>query len=364
MLAYLTKIYGSLTAAERIFFAIFDFLKYRPQARVISVGNLSMGGTGKTPVLFELLDELKQHRCCVLSRGYRSPWERSFYHLQGRGPHPSELTDEALLLNSRFPEVPIFLGKNRHHAAIIAEKRFKPELMLLDDGFQYRRLHKDIDLVLFDAMADFSEAQLIPAGRLREPAWRLRQAQAVLLTRCETVSAEKQAEWLNWLKQQAPKVPVIRVQTLCDGLYDWCGNRIDAGKEERFLAFSAIGRPAGFYSQLRSLGLNLVDNAEFRDHHRFTAAELQTLAAKAAQSNLRLVCTEKDFCKISPEIAEQMRVLTLRIRTLPVSGQTFTSELAAHGIKLAEQKSAQSRFRFSDKLIPSDRQGQKSYKTL
>ncbi len=336
MLRSLTKIYGCLTAAERIFFATFDFLKYRPRARVISVGNLSMGGTGKTPVLFELLEELKRHRCCVLSRGYRSPWERSFYHLQGRGPHPSELTDEALLLNARFPEVPVFLGKNRHHAAIIAEKRFKPELMLLDDGFQYRRLHKDVDLVLFDAMADFSEAQLIPAGRLREPAWRLRQARAILLTRCETASAGKQAEWLGWLKQQAPAVPVIRVNTLCDGLYDWCGNKIAAGKEERFLAFSAVGRPAGFYSQLRSLGLNPAETAEFRDHHRFTAAELQTLATKAAQNNLRPVCTEKDFCKIPPETARQMRILTLRIRTLPVSGQTFIAELAAHGIRLTE----------------------------
>ncbi len=332
----LAGLYASLASLERRFFSACHFLRYRPAARVISVGNLSMGGTGKTPVLFELLSELSENRLCVLSRGYRSPWERSFYHLQGTGPHPAELTDEALLLNSRFPEVPVFLGKNRHHAAIMAEKRCDPQIMLLDDGFQYRRLAKDVDLVLFDAMTSPEEARLIPAGRLREPAWRLQQAQAILLTRCESVGRETMESWLAWLAQQAPEVPVIRVHTVCDGLFDWRGCKLASGAiSGPVLAFSAIGRPAGFYSQLRGLGLEIGDRAEFRDHHRFTGAELLDLAARAEKRGMIVVCTEKDRCKIPEKLAEKMRVHVLRIRTIPVSGLTFTAELQRHGISLA-----------------------------
>ena len=335
MKSLLSSFYGVLTSLERQFFSVCHFLSYRPAARVISVGNLSMGGTGKTPVLFELLAELAHHRLCVLSRGYRSPWERSFYHLEGPGPHPDQLTDEALLLNARFPQVPVLLGKNRHHAAIIAEQRCKPEIILLDDGFQYRRLVKDLDLVLFDAMASFEEAQLIPAGRFREPAWRLQQASAILLTRCESVPVAAQQRWLDWLAEQAPRVPVIKVQTSCAGVFAWNGSKIDnPAVAAPVLAFSAIGRPAGFYSQLAAAGLQVADRAEFRDHHRFTRTELLELGTRARNARLQLVCTEKDFCKIPADLARQLQVATLRIRTRPVSGQSFSEALARHGINL------------------------------
>lgn len=332
----LQSIYHALTFSERRFFEIFSFLIYRPRARVISVGNLSMGGTGKTPVLFELLEELRHnHKICVLSRGYRSPWERSFYHLQGKGPHPAGLTDEALLLNRRFPEIPVLLGKNRHHAAIVAEQRLRPDIILLDDGFQYRRLRKDVELLLWDAMSDPDEAQLLPAGRLREPVTRLREADAVLLTRCESADRDKMDFWQKWLGEIAPEVAIIRVNTRCDGLYDHHGNRLTVTEATAgFMAFSAIGRPASFYAQLEQLGCRIGERVEFRDHHRFSDAELHELGRKALDKKLRPVCTEKDVCKISPETAEKLKLSVLKIRTLPVSQRSFTTELAAAGIRL------------------------------
>lgn len=331
----LSGFYGLLTSLERLFFAAFSFLSYRPAARVISVGNLSMGGTGKTPVLFELLAELENYNACVLTRGYRSPWERSFYLLHGPGPHPAELTDEALVLNSRFPQVPVLLGKNRHHAAIVAEKRFKPQLMLLDDGFQYRRLKKDVSLVLWDAMAAPEEAQLIPAGRLREPIWRLQQANAILLTRCESADQGQIAFWQDWLAQQAPAIPVIMVKTICDGLFDCHGQKLSqlpAGQQ--YFVFSAIGRPASFYRQLESLGYIIAEKVEYRDHHRFSEDDLNSLGNQAIAKGLQLVCTEKDFCKIPSATATLLQIQTLRIRTIPLSDRTFTEELAAHQIHL------------------------------
>lgn len=335
MRSLLTHVYLCLTGLEREFFRIFSFLIYRPAARVITVGNLTMGGTGKTPVLFELLNELKHRDPCVLTRGYRSPWERSFYHLTGKGPHPAEMTDETLLLNSRFPEIPVLVGKNRHHSAKMAEIMFKPELLLLDDGFQYRRLAKDVNLVLWDALADESEARPIPSGRMREPVWRLQDADAIFLTRCESAGHEKISFWQQWLGIQAPGKPVIAVKTVCDGLFDHTGRQVEAELlPQDCLAFSAIGRPESFYNQLKSIGCQIITKLEFRDHHRFTAADLQKVSSTAQEKKLMIICTEKDACKVPEAEAGKMQLHVLRIRTIPASGRSFTEELRDHGIFL------------------------------
>lgn len=344
MRSLLTHLYLGLTGLEREFFKLFRFLTYRPAARVIAIGNLTMGGTGKTPVLFELMSELKHHDLCVLTRGYRSPWERSFYHLVGKGPHPAEMTDEALLLNSRFPETPVLVGKNRHHSAIMAELMLKPELLLLDDGFQYRRLAKDLNLVLWDALADESEARPIPLGRMREPVWRLNEADAILLTRCESAGNEKIAFWRQWLSANAPGKPIIAVKTVCDGLLDHTGQKVDSEMLYPCLAFSAIGRPESFYNQLRSMGYQIDATLEFRDHHRFTADDLQKIFSTAQIKKLTVICTEKDACKIPAADAEKLQLHVLRIRTIPVSGRSFTEELRDHGIMICKRTREKSYF--------------------
>lgn len=332
----LTSLYSCLTSTERNFFKFFDFLIFRPRAKVISVGNLSMGGTGKTPVLAELIKELGDSRLCVLTRGYRSPFERSFFNLIGKGPHPEKMTDEALLLNARFPDVPQLIGKNRHHSARMAELIYSPDIMLLDDGFQYRRLHKDFNIVLWDAMTKENEAEMIPAGRLREPIWRLNDANVILLTRCESASEETISFWKSWLAEKAKNKPVIEVKTVCDGIYDFNGDLINSDEvnSRNFLAFSAIGRPQSFYKQLESLGINISRKIEFRDHHRFTETEIAEIALSASERNLEIICTEKDACKINHEAAEKMQLKILKIRTVPVSAASFSEAFLGHGIKL------------------------------
>ena len=331
----LSNIYSSLTTLEREFFETFDFLKYRTKAKVISVGNLSMGGTGKTPVLFKILQELRAEKpdlkLMVLTRGYRCPWEKSFYELYGNGEHPFELTDEALMLNRRFPEVPVLVGKNRHHAAIIGESKYKPDLILLDDGFQYRRLYKDIDILLWDAMSTVQEAQLIPSGRLREPLERLKDAKFILLTRCESASEEQIEFWLKWLQEKAPGIPVVKTHTLCEGLFKHNGEPAKLDRDSNLMAFSAIGRPESFYAQLEQCGYKIASKKEFRDHHRFSDSELEELLKEASKDNLALVCTEKDAIKIKPQMAEKMDLNVLRIKSEPVSGKGFLRELRDNG---------------------------------
>ena len=314
----LSRIYYTLSYLERKFFDIFYFLKYRTKAKVISIGNLSMGGTGKTPVLFEVIRQIQKQKpdlkLMVLTRGYRCPYENSFYELYGKGNHPFELTDEALMLNRRFPNIPVMVGKNRHHAAIIGEMRFKPDLILLDDGFQYRRLYKDIEVLLWDAMSTVEEAQLIPFGRLREPVERLKQANIILLTRCESASEEQINFWMNWLEEKAPNIPIIKTTTKCEKIYKYDNKSSNLDKETKFLAFSAIGRPESFYAQIEQLGYKVVIKKEFRDHHRFSDKELEDLLLEAKKENLSLICTEKDAIKIKSDIANKMDLNILRIK--------------------------------------------------
>ena len=327
----LSDIYCTLTTLEREFFEAFDFLKYRTKAKVLSIGNLSMGGTGKTPVLFKILQELRTQKpdlkLMVLTRGYRCPWENSFYELYGSGEHPFELTDEALMLNKRFPQIPVLVGKNRHHAAIIGEMNYQPDLILLDDGFQYRRLYKDFDIILWDSMSTPEEAQLIPSGRLREPVERLKEAKAILLTRCESASKEQIEYWLKWLEEKAPGIPIIKTHTICEGLFKHNGEPANIDKNAGLLAFSAIGRPESFYAQLEQCGYQISARKEFRDHHRFSDSDLEELIKEASKKNLTLVCTEKDAIKIKSEMAEKMDLKVLRIKSEPLSGKDFLNEL-------------------------------------
>lgn len=333
----LAKIYSTLSYLERKFFDTFYFLKHRTKAKVISIGNLSMGGTGKTPVLFEIIKELQEKhpnlQLMVLTRGYRSPWEKSFYELYGTGEHPFELTDEALMLNKRFPNIPVMVGKNRHHSSIIGEMHYKPDLILLDDGFQYRRLYKDFDYLLWDAMSKPEEAQIIPSGRLREPIERLRQANIILLTRCESASEKQIVFWENWLSQKAPNIPIIKTKTICEGVFKYSGKPSNISKETELLAFSAIGNPNSFYEQLKQSNYKIASKKEFRDHHRFTDNDLEKLIKEAQKSNLSLICTEKDAIKIKAEYAEKMDLNILRIKTLSVSNKDFISVLPKKIIK-------------------------------
>ena len=332
-----SRLYKSLWKLESGFFRSFPFLQYQPSMPVISVGNLTVGGTGKTPLLMALLEELvPTFRVTVLTRGYRSPWERSFYLLQGPGPHPAELTDETLLVHHRFPQVAILVGKNRFHSARRAERWLKPEFLLLDDGFQYRRLKQGIRLLLWDATDDPHLARLLPAGRLREPLERLREASAIILTRTELVSPELLSERSHWLNQIAPAVPQIRTRFQPQPLHLWNERQPARITEKtRLLPFAAIARPEHFLTNLCTLGHTLVEPRFFRDHHRFTAQDLDAIATAAKATGSEPVCTEKDLVKIPESWAQKNRLLVFSVRLQVEEGaSSLVQALAQAGIPL------------------------------
>jgi tetraacyldisaccharide 4'-kinase len=267
----LSTIYGSVVAARN---ALYDRRRLRVRALqgpVVSVGNLSAGGSGKTPFVILLGELLKARgiRFDVLSRGY------------GRKTHgvllvdpsglPRDFGDEPLLIARRL-QVPVIVGEDRYEAGRFAEERFGPQIHLLDDGFQHRALARAFDIVL--VMPEDARERLLPAGRLREPLRSLRRADAVVLT--SGASAES--------------FPL-------EGKIVWRVRRgiIAQNVAPRPVVFCGIARPQNFLLQLRAANVDPAGEAFFRDHHAYIEKDIRDLLELAKRSDADgFVTTEKD----------------------------------------------------------------------
>jgi len=238
---------------------------------VISVGNLSVGGSGKTPFVL-LLGELLSQRGIgfdVLSRGYGR--RTRGVAVVDPGGAPRDFGDEPLLI-ARKLQVPVVIGEDRFSAGRLAEERFPSRLHLLDDGFQHRALARDFDIVL--VTPEDAHDRLLPAGRLREPLSALARADAVVLT------------------SGAPE-DVFPLE----GKLVWRAHRTIAPCDlpAHPLAFCGIARPQNFFVQLRNAGVELAAEASFRDHHQYTEKDVRDLMAMATRSEADgFVTTEKD----------------------------------------------------------------------
>lgn len=257
---------------------------------VISVGSLSAGGAGKTPFVIALAKLLhtRSRSIDVLARGYgreSSEIVRVDYAIPNS---TSRFGDEPVLI-AASTGVPVWVGADRHAAGLAAEAAAStPEIHLLDDGFQHRRLARDFDIVLLTA-EDLDDS-LLPAGNRREPFSALRRADAVVLREEEHVAIESRI--CRYLR---PSVPIwlIRRSLQLPQL---------TGRSE-LLAFSGIARPQSFVNMLKACGLRVIDSVAFPDHHRYTAADLRRLAQRLQASGAQaFITTEKDAVKISPEL--------------------------------------------------------------
>jgi tetraacyldisaccharide 4'-kinase len=273
-------------------------LKARRLARpVVSVGNISVGGSGKTPFVVALGELLQQRGIAfdVLSRGYR----RNSIEITVVDPlgSPRQFGDEPLLI-ARKLNAPVIVGADRYRAGLLAEKRFSSRLHLLDDGFQHRRLHRDFDMVLLP-QEDLSDS-LLPAGRLREPLSSLQRADAVVLF--EPIDAPRLDARIP-AQLQARVLKARRAVAL-----DW--------KIGSAVAFCAIARPRQLFDGLKALGLEIAGQLAFRDHHRYTQADVDSLLRLREKTHAgSFITTEKDLVNLGP-LAAQLQ--PLRIARLKV----------------------------------------------
>lgn len=257
--------------------------------RVISVGNLTVGGTGKTPMVLWLAERLRAEGkgVGILTRGYRGAEQSD---ARGTG-----LSDEVALLRARLGgRVQFGIGADRYAKGVMLE-RHGVEWFVLDDGFQHLQLGRDADVVLIDATDPFGGGHLLPVGRLREPKSALARADVVVVTRSEHAPA------VEAVVRRYTEAPIFYAQTQLKTLFSLAGDRTEPEPARgdwqglRFFAFCAIGNPAAFFDDLRRWGINAVGTASYRDHHRYSQSDADDLERQANAAGAgTLICTEKD----------------------------------------------------------------------
>ncbi len=285
---------------------------WRAPVPVVSVGNLTLGGTGKTPCVEHLARWFRRQQCrvAILSRGYGSR--------RGRN-------DEALVLERNLPDVPHLQGPDRVALARVAVEQLESEILVLDDGFQHRRLARDLDIVLIDATAPWGHDYLFPRGLLRESLSSLRRAGVIVLTRCDQVTTADRGRIRSRIARLAPETPVVetthRPMALVNG--DREEQSLDILQQQPVVAFCGIGNPEGFRKTLIGLGVRLERFRAFPDHHAYTRDDIETLDGWTGQHGPQAVAvtTQKDLVKIRKSRLGDRPLWALRIQLSIDQGQ-------------------------------------------
>ncbi|MGC1255624.1 MAG: tetraacyldisaccharide 4'-kinase [Candidatus Acidiferrales bacterium] len=293
-LAPLSLIYGAVTHLRARAYRQGILKPHRLDGTVISVGNLTVGGTGKTPMVFWIADRLASEGKSVgiLTRGYRGRPNGS--REAADAASSVSTSDEVRMLQSRLGERIAFgVGPDRYANGVRLAKR-GVNWLVLDDGFQHLQLARDVDIVLIDATNPFGGGRLLPAGRLRESCSALARADMVVITRSNyvpAIEATVRRETDASIYYARPKLEAIRSFT--DG--QLAGN-VAPSELGPLFAFCAIGNPQAFVADLRAWGLEIAGHRFFPDHHRFTDEDDEEVLCEArAAAAAGLICTEKDL---------------------------------------------------------------------
>jgi len=274
----LTGLYGAATALRNTLFDRGVLPSRRLEKPVVSVGNLSVGGSGKTPFVIALAELLKARgiRFDVLTRGYGR--KTRGVRIVGTDGNAADFGDEPLLIARRLG-VPVIVGENRYEAGQVAELKFQPQLHILDDGFQHRSLARDFDIVLMTEH-DLDD-KLLPSGRLREPLSSLARADALVLPAGLAVdhpALQQKAIWRIERELVLPNLPSVPV------------------------VFCGIARPEQFFAQVRAAGITPAAEVVFRDHHAYDLDDIQALINARIKLNAGgFLTTEKDAINLASE---------------------------------------------------------------
>ena len=314
--------YRAAAAAHRAGYHLGVRHRRRLPCPVVSIGNLTVGGTGKTPLAEWTAHWLQRQgwRVAVLSRGYGGTMgKRPLVVSRGEGPVTGWRTtgDEAYLLATRLPGVPVLVGRDRFASGSYACEKFGAQVLVLDDGFQHHALHRDCDIVLIDAASPFGHGALLPRGTLREPLHALRRAQVIVLTRVETAAGSLPALSLR-IRRYAQRQPIYHMAVNPDGLYRHdTGRSVDLSwlRERRVVAFAGLGNPRAFAASLERCGAHLTAFLTFPDHHPYTSADWQAIEETARDEGAEaLITTQKDAVRLEPSWLLRAPVYSLRIR--------------------------------------------------
>ncbi len=304
----LSAVYGLGVAARNCLFDVGLRTAFKPQVPVLSVGNLTVGGTGKTPMVLWLCEHLiaTGRRVAVLARGY--------------GASDGRPNDELALVSRRCPDAVCIANPDRCAGARMAMEEHKPDVILLDDGFQHRRIGRDLDIVLLDATCPFGYGHMLPRGLLREPPRALRRAGLVVLTQTDRVRPDAREALVRRVREMAGDIEVVACRHRADGFVELDGRPADAPPRDgsRVACVSSIARPESFEHTVRGLGHDPIASRSWPDHHAYIRqdiAEIQTWAERLSVD--AILTTEKDAVKLAPIAPEvgswSCPVLTVRV---------------------------------------------------
>ncbi len=305
---------------------------------IISVGNITVGGTGKTPFVEMLAEQLsrKGRKVAVLSRGYKSSRriraradalvENSSVRIVSTGEEvlldSASAGDEPYLLAENLTGVPVLVGKNRFNGGRYAISTLGADTLILDDGFQYLPLHRHLDLVLIDSTDPFGNGHLLPRGILREPLRSLRRADCFVLTKTTGVPLQPIKDRLREVNPDAKIIETIHQPLYLEEVVS--GRRVPpesvGGKDVCVL--SAIARPESFESALERLGARVKKSIRFLDHHRFSPREIEGILERALADNVfAVVTTQKDAVRLPALKNPEPPVFFLRVAIKITGGE-------------------------------------------
>lgn len=306
----------------------------RLPCKVICVGSLTVGGTGKTPMTMYVAQKIKHfgYKVAIVSRGYRGSAE-SHGGIVSDGKSiwmgPARAGDEPYLIARSLKEIPVIIGKNRYASGMLALKQFQPDVIVLDDGFQHLRLKRDIDLVLLDHALPFGNAYLLPRGIMREPISALARGTACIMTRYQAGTNVPATSSIDLINQYTPQ---SRVFTASHEPYFYpikaaeqfsingtakpnSGQEIDRLTKDTVFGFSGIARNAEFQNTVKHLGFNAQGFLEFSDHHCYTPHDLANILSQAEHAGARrLITTEKDLIRLSPQNPFPLELIVVGVK--------------------------------------------------
>lgn len=319
LLYFVSIVYHSLVKFRAALYEKNIIKSQRLPTTVISIGNLTVGGTGKTPMTLYMAELVKKlgYEVVVISRGYKGELEKAG-GIVSNGKTvlmgPEKAGDEPFMLACRLKNIPVVVGKNRFEAGMQAVKKFKPDVIVLDDAFQHLKIKRDIDLVLIDSNNPFGNLHLLPRGVLREPLSALLRADALIMTRSNRASETKMEKSLGELKEFIQSKPVFKTSHAPYAYIVKKGKYVsfesistssflrdfDFLRDRRVLAFSGIARNDDFLNTIESFNCDITDFIGFEDHHRYSDNDLNRVFRLAEKANVEfLITTEKDYARVA-----------------------------------------------------------------
>jgi tetraacyldisaccharide 4'-kinase len=316
--------YAAVIIIRNFFYDKGIFKSHCAPVPVISIGNITTGGTGKTPLTIWLCNKLaeKKLKVAVLTRGYKM--------------ESAKLSDEPAVIAANSPAAKVVVNPDRVSGAVTAIREYGVKVLVMDDGFSHRRLRRNVDIITIDATCPFGHGRFLPAGLLREPLGALRRAHAAILTRCDLVGRIDLEEIEAHLLAINPHLALARTRHAPIGAKGTNINdiKLDELAGRRVFAFCGIGNPEAFEVQLKKLKLDLAGLRVYNDHHQYTADDLTDIYEEAKYLNANLILTtQKDWIKAATLASTEIPFAYLAVTLEFLAGEDTIAGLIEEKIK-------------------------------